>query len=117
MIYYVAMTVERPSLVSLLRAAALPSGCIAVMAYFAFHAVSGNTGLLAWQTYRSERVAVEKDAARVAAMKTAVAREVALLDPHHVDPDYADELVRRNLGVVRPDEVIIPLPESGSSKQ
>jgi cell division protein FtsB len=33
-----------------------------------------------------------------------------LLDPRHVDPDLADELVRRNLDLVKPDEVVVPLP-------
>jgi cell division protein FtsB len=33
----------------------------------------------------------------------------ALLDPKKADPDMADELVRKDLGLVRPDEVIIPL--------
>ncbi len=33
----------------------------------------------------------------------------ALLDPRKADPDIADELVRRDLGLVRPDEVIVPL--------
>lgn len=95
----------------LAHAAALPAACIAVMAYFAFHAVSGNTGLLAWGEYKTERAAAEHEAAKVAAVKAALKRQVALLDPRHVDPDLADELVRRNLGVVRPDEVIIPLPD------
>lgn len=96
----------------LARAAALPAACIAVAAYFAFHAVSGNTGLYAWQGYKAEHAAVDRDAAKVAASKAALRREIALLDPRHVDPDLADELVRRNLGVVRNDEVIIPLPDA-----
>ena len=33
----------------------------------------------------------------------------ALLDPRKADPDMADELVRKDLGLVRPDEVIVPL--------
>lgn len=41
--------------------------------------------------------------------KAELERDIALLDPRGVDPDYADELVRRHLGVVRPDEVIVPL--------
>ena len=32
-----------------------------------------------------------------------------LLDPNKADPDMADELVRKDLGLVRPDEVIVPL--------
>ena len=38
-------------------------------------------------------------------------RRIALLDPRKVDPDYADELVRSNLGVVRGDEVVLELPK------
>jgi cell division protein FtsB len=82
-----------------------------VMSYFAFHAVSGNTGLVAWQRYKIERAVAEAQAAQVHADKLALAHQVKLLDPAHVDPDYADELVRRNLGVVRPDEIIVPLPD------
>ncbi len=99
----------------LARRAILPSACLLVMSYFAFHAVSGNTGLLAWQGYKVERAAAEAQAAQVRADKLALAREVKLLDPAHVDPDYADELVRRNLGVVRPDEIIVPLPDAASA--
>lgn len=82
------------------------------MAYFAFHAVSGNTGLIAWQGYKAERAAIERDAAAVATTRAALKRRVDLLDPRHVDRDYADELVRRDLGVVRPDEVIMVLPDA-----
>ena len=39
-----------------------------------------------------------------------LAHRVALLDPRKADPDMADELVRKDLGLARPDEVIIELP-------
>jgi cell division protein FtsB len=42
-------------------------------------------------------------------------RRLVLLDPRHVDPDLADELVRRNLDLVKPDEVIVPLPQAQSA--
>jgi cell division protein FtsB len=103
---------DRINPLALARAALLPAACIGVTAYFAFHAISGNTGVFAWQGYKAQRVAVERQAARVAADKAALARQVELLDPHHVDRDLADELVRRDLGVVRTDEVIIPLPDT-----
>jgi len=38
-----------------------------------------------------------------------LAHRAALLDPRRVDPDLADELVRRDLGVARPDELVVPL--------
>ncbi len=33
---------------------------------------------------------------------------VGLISSNHVDPDYLDELVRKNLGFSHPDEIIIP---------
>lgn len=104
--------VSRVSPSELARRAILPSACLLVLGYFAYHAISGNTGLIAWQGYKIERAVAEAQASQVHADKVALSREVKLLDPAHVDPDYADELVRRNLGVIRPDEVIVPLPDT-----
>lgn len=102
---------ERVVLLPLLKRAAVPAISVVMIGYFSFHAIGGNTGFLAWDDYRAERVALEKQAAASAEAKAALKRQVALLDPRKVDPDMADELVRRNLGVVRPDEVIVPLPD------
>ena len=34
---------------------------------------------------------------------------VKLLDPDHANPDMVDEMTRKELNVVHPDEVIVPL--------
>jgi cell division protein FtsB len=34
-----------------------------------------------------------------------------LLDPRRADPDLAEEMVRTELGLVRPDEVIINIED------
>jgi cell division protein FtsB len=49
------------------------------------------------------------DLARVEQARAELRNRVDGLDPRHVDPDLADELIRRQLGVVRHDEVIVPL--------
>lgn len=103
---------DRLSLILLLRRAALPAACIGIVGYFGFHAVAGPTGVMAWRDYRAERVQVEAEAAQLKEAKAALERQVALLDPRRVDPDYADELVRKNLGVVRPDEIVVDVPET-----
>lgn len=102
---------EPKAYLHLVRGALLPAACICVTGYFAYHALAGNTGLLAWGGYKAEKVALTREAEAVAARKAALERRVALLDPRRVDPDLADELVRGNLGLVRPDEVILPLPK------
>ena len=103
---------ERTGLFALARGAILPAACICLVGYFGYHAIQGRTGLLAWGGYKAEKKQLEKEAEEVAARKAALEHRVALLDPRHVDPDLADELVRGNLGVVRADEVVVPLPKS-----
>jgi cell division protein FtsB len=99
----------RPGLGGYLKGAALPVGCLLVILYFGNHALFGPSGLLALDDIRQERAALAARHARLEAEQAALERSIRLLDPRGVDPDYADELVRRHLGVVRPDEVIVPL--------
>ena len=58
------------------------------------------------------RQMLEKRQAELALLqkeKAEVANRVVLLDPKRANPDLVDELVRRELGLAHPDEVIIPL--------
>ena len=103
--------IERLGLRDYLRSALVPTACLIVIAYFAYHAVEGNTGLLAWGGYKAEHARLDSQAAELDRHKAAIDRNIALLDPRRVDPDYADELVRANLGVVRNDEVVLELPK------
>ena len=41
------------------------------------------------------------------AERARLAHRAQLLDPAHADPDLVEEMVRRELGVARPDEVIL----------
>lgn len=92
-----------------LRAAVAPAAALIVVAFFGGYALFGPNGALAWGDYskrlkerQGELVRVEQDRARLA-------HRVALLDPRHANPDYVDELVRRELGVVGKDEHVIRL--------
>jgi cell division protein FtsB len=104
---------ERVGAFDLLRGAMVPALCILVTGYFAYHALAGRTGVFALGGYKAQQVEMAAKADAVAARKAALERRVALLDPKRVDPDLADELVRGNLGVVRPDEVVVKLPKVG----
>ena len=103
--------IERLGLGDYLRGAAVPALCLIAIAYFAYHAIEGGTGLLAWGGYKAEKVKLEQQAQAMEQRKAMLERRIALLDPRRVDPDYADELVRQNLGVVRGDEVVLELPK------
>lgn len=102
---------EEGGLVELLKRAIVPAACLLMMTYFLMAAISGPTGVLSWRGFDNERQALAKEAAAGAQAKAALEKQVELLDPRGIDPDMADELVRRNLNVVKPDEVIITLSD------
>ena len=100
------MTAVRNPLI-LIRRAAWPAAGMLVIAYFLGAAIVGENGVLAWGDYRRAKVQESQRLAQLEAEKARLAHRAHLLDPAHADPDLVDELVRHDLGVVRPDEVII----------
>ena len=102
------MTLNRKTL-SLIKAAAAPAAAALIIAHFAGFALFGQNGLLAWGDYRRAIVQKTSELQVIQAKRSELAHRIALLDPRKVDPDYADELVRRETGQVRPDEVVIPV--------
>ena len=72
-------------------------------------ALVGPSGVLAWGEKLSK---LEQHNAKIASLSTerdVLKNRVSLLDPDKVDPDLAGELVRKNLNVAHPDEVVIEL--------
>ncbi|MBV9883864.1 MAG: septum formation initiator family protein [Sphingomonadaceae bacterium] len=100
------MTAVRNPLI-LIKRAAWPAAGMLVIAYFLGAAIVGENGVLAWGDYRRAKAQESVQLARLEAERARLAHRAQLLDPAHADPDLVEELVRRNLGVVRPDEVII----------
>src|SRR5215211_7309714 len=93
----------------LIRRAAMPALALIVVGNFAGYAVAGPNGLLAWGGYNRNLQARTAELSQLEAERAQLRHRSALLDPRKADPDIADELVRKDLGLVRPDEVIIPL--------
>ena len=93
----------------LIRRSMWPALALLIVGTFAGHAIAGPNGIFAWGSYhraleqrQAELAQIEKDCAQLK-------HRSQLLDPRKADPDMADELVRKDLGLVRPDEVVIPL--------
>ena len=95
--------------VGLIRRVALPALAVVIVGTFAGHAIAGPNGLLAWGGYHRDLAARTAELAKLEAERDRLRHRSALLDPRKADPDMADELVRRDLGLVRADEVILPL--------
>lgn len=86
-------------------------GALAALIVMGLIAVAGPSGLLAWSEnlrlldQRKAQLAVlEKE-------RDALANKVELLDREHADPDMVGELLRSQLNVVHPDEVVIKLED------
>ncbi len=70
-------------------------------------AIAGPTGLLAWS--ENARMLEQRNAhiAVLEAERDRLQNRVELLNPDAADPDLIMELMRRNLNVVHPDELVI----------
>jgi cell division protein FtsB len=95
---------------SIIRKAAIPALALLVIGNFAGYAIAGPNGLMALGDYQSQLAKRQAELKAVEAQRAELQHKVALLDARHVDPDMADELVRRDMGLARPDEVIIQTP-------
>ena len=94
-----------------LRRAAAPSLGLLIAANFLGYAVLGSNGLLSWANYRHLKAGKLAELDQLGAERARLAHHLKLLDPRSVDPDLADEMIRKALGLVRPDEVIISQAE------
>ena len=71
--------------------------------------LAGPSGLLAWSENLRLLEQRQQEVARLTAQRDELRNRVALLDPRHADPDLAGELLRSNLNVVHPDEMVMLL--------
>ena len=90
------------------RSEAVALGALLVMAGLA---IAGPSGLFAWSENLRLRDAREARLARLEVERDHLQNRVDLLDPRHADPDLAGELVRSQMGVVHPDEVVIRIED------
>lgn len=93
----------------MIKRSALPALALIVVGTFAGHAIAGPNGIMAWGGYHRALKERQAELAEIEQERARLKHHSRLLDPNKADPDMADELVRKDLGLVRPDEVIIPI--------
>ena len=101
----------KPKSIGLIRRAAMPALALIVVGTFAGHAIAGPNGLFAWRGYAQQLELRKTELAGLQAERARLKHKSALLDPRRADPDLADEMVRKDLGLVRSDEVVVPLAD------
>lgn len=76
-------------------------------------AIIGPSGLLAWGDNLRLLDQRRAQIAKLSHERDELRLQVDALNPNHADPDFVGELIRRDLNVVHPDEVVILLkPQS-----
>lgn len=87
---------------------ALVLGCLLFLGGVA---IAGPSGLIALGETRRELGQRKDDVARLKAERDRMRNRVELLDPSNADPDLAGELLRSELNVAHPDEMVMLLPK------
>lgn len=80
--------------------------CLLAMGAFA---VAGPSGVLAWSEQARMLESRQQELERLKTERDELHNRVDLLDPRHADPDLTGELLRSNLNVVHPDEMVMLL--------
>ena len=93
----------------MLRGAMVPTLVVAVLAFFGGYAILGPNGALAYDDYKRQLARRQVEFQALDRQRAELRNHVALLEPRHANPDMVDELARKKLNVVTPDEVIVPL--------
>ena len=90
-----------------LRLAIGPLLGLGLTAYFVFHAVEGDRGVLAYLHLQEDVDKISAESVRIARKRRDLERDVAALKAPHIDRDLLEERVREVLGYAHEDEVII----------
>ena len=69
----------------------------------------GPSGLMAWSENNRLLGERQHELQQITAQRDEIKNRVALLDPNHVDPDLSGQLLRSQLNVVHPDEMVMML--------
>jgi cell division protein FtsB len=105
-----------------LRSLILPTAlfCVAggVAGYFVWHGVNGQRGLKTGEEYEQKLAQLRLDRDLLKLQRMQWENRIALIKGENIDADILDEEVRKRLGRVHKNEVVILTPpDEGASKQ
>jgi len=85
-----------------------PALAVVILVAMIGYAGFGPTGLYAWGDYRQSLTQKRVQLAELKIAEAQLCNRNELVDPRQADPDMVDELIRKELNVHHPDEIIIP---------
>ncbi|MFT5539511.1 MAG: cell division protein FtsB [Alphaproteobacteria bacterium] len=84
-----------------------------LFAYFAYHAVQGDRGLIAWIKLSQQVSELNLEHDKISARRGALAIRVKRLQPESLDADLLEERTRVMLGYVHDDDMVIGAGRGG----
>ena len=93
---------------------ALPILGALFVCYFLWHAVNGDSGVLAWLQIHRNIEAAKTVLTETTTRRAAMEKRVSLLKSSGIDPDMLDERARIMTGLVHPRDYILTIGEAGN---
>lgn len=78
-----------------------------IFLYFAYHAIQGDRGIIAWMWLSQQVEDAAVTAKNISAERIVLERRTKSLGAENLDPDLLDERVRITLGYAHPDDTVI----------
>ncbi|MFQ5784181.1 MAG: septum formation initiator family protein [Alphaproteobacteria bacterium] len=94
---------------------AAPLAGVCIIAYFIFHAVQGERGIVTWLQLSQQIDETRAALVLSRADERRLAHRVALLQPSSLDPDMLDERARAVLNLARPNESVTFIGTPGAT--
>lgn len=98
---------SRSRLRSIVATLALHLGAAGMIGYFAYHAYSGDHGIVAKRNYEQELQRLEAELSDLKAQRAAIEHKVSLLAATRLDPDMLDEQGRRQLNFIHAKDLVL----------
>ena len=102
-------TVRRKRSKTEVKSTLITAAALVALLLIASYALLGPTGVIAWTDYRQALKERKVELASLEKERDALRNKQKLLNRDNVDPDLAGELMRKDLNVVAPDEIVVPL--------
>ena len=100
-----------------LRQALISLVCIVALSYFAYHAIYGRHGFIAWLSLQNSVDTLEQQLTEVENRQRSLDQRVSLLRPESLDPDLLDERARATLGLANKNDIVIFRDHQGNAGQ
>ncbi|WP_417691705.1 FtsB family cell division protein [Roseibium sp.] len=92
---------------SVFRRLIIPAAALSVLAYYGFHALNGELGLVGRARIERQEKLLQAELDGLVKERNSYIAKVTLLRPESLDPDMMDERARQSLNLVQGDELVI----------